>query len=127
VRIPLLRLTVVAAQISAAVALLGSGPSAAAAPALGSGPLAARCWRSPPGISSWPRPPASPARAFRCRSTAAKPGTARPWPPSAAGASVPSSPPRRRLHHPAHHRPRRRRRQHHRNHHPRLRDHPPHL
>ena len=36
-RIPLLRLTVVAAQISAAIALLGSGPSAAAAPAVGSG------------------------------------------------------------------------------------------
>src|SRR5262249_43903161 len=36
-RIPLLRLTVVAALTSAAVALLGSGPSAAAAPALSSG------------------------------------------------------------------------------------------
>lgn len=39
-RIPLPRLTVVAAQIAAAVPLLGPGPSAAAAPALGSGPSA---------------------------------------------------------------------------------------
>ena len=64
-RIALLRLTVVAAQISAAVALLGPGQSAAAAPALSSGRPASPMPGSGPSAS--PVPGSGPSAVARAR------------------------------------------------------------
>jgi len=63
VRIPLLRLTVVAALVSATVAMLGSGPLAAAAPALSSGRPASLG----SGASASPVPGSGPAAAAPAR------------------------------------------------------------